>query len=249
MESTNVFSPTLNVFRVKRKRTADPHEALLVSLKRPRLGLVSKSFGPMLYRLATTSEVPDVATIGKMTTGTQLNIIDYDPLGQSHCNDMESKSADLSQESNSIENLNDAGSEIGFPSGHNKNGENYDSGITLNGVSMASVNASEEVDNFVFDFYYNSHELQYDADQYVVRPARLDELELYAVEDTESSTGADEDDDSNREDNWRNDYPDEESDRSWSSETEDTQFDVGSESYEDLNDRFDNIDLYLSDDS
>lgn len=45
-----------------------------------------------------------------------------------------------------------------------------------------------------------------------VRLARPEELELYAGEDTESSTGADDDDDSNREDNWRNDYPEEESD-------------------------------------
>lgn len=58
MASADGVLPPLYVFRVKRKRTADPHEALIVSLKRPRIGFPTKPVAPMLYQLATTSEVP-----------------------------------------------------------------------------------------------------------------------------------------------------------------------------------------------
>lgn len=246
--STVSSSMSNTVFRIRRKRSADPHEALLVSLKRPRMNSSSKLYAPMLYQLATTSEVPDVSTIGKLTPGTKLNIIDFNPSDGLLSNDNEQGPSKNSVDQNPLLLLSDAVGEVGAVENQQK-GPVQNEQILLNGVPLVSVDcSSQQHDGFVFDFYWNGHGIEYDSDQFEVRPARPDELELYAGEDTESSTGADDDDDSNREDNWRNDYPDEESDENSGTGTDDdAQFDSGSESFADLNHRFDKCDFYDSD--
>lgn len=237
------------VFRVRRKRNADPHEALLVSLKRPRMNAPSKPYAPMLYQLATTSEVPEVAAIGKLTPGTKLNIIDFNPSSKLLPNGSQHSSSEKNLEQNPLHVLNDAVGEIGAVEKQKSKLQDHNEQFLLNGAPMACVDvSSHEPDGFVFDFYWNGHGIDYDADQFEVRPARPEELELYAGEDTESSTGADDDDDSNREDNWRNDYPDEESDENSDVDTDDdAQFDSGSESFADLNRRFNECEFCDSD--
>ncbi|CAN7991813.1 unnamed protein product [Ixodes hexagonus] len=86
--------------------------------------------------------------------------------------------------------------------------------ITCNDVAMVfeNVKAPELEEDFVYDVYYTHSELN------LLETSDLSVFKCLAPEDFEpeaayeSDLGLDDDSDSNAEDNWRNDYPDEETD-------------------------------------
>lgn len=89
-------------------------------------------------------------------------------------------------------------------------------GRTLQPAPASAPPVAEE--ELVFD-YYRIHEKRaildwendMDLDGLDVKFANREELNMLNVADEEESDPADDDDDSNDEDNWRNDYPDEDS--------------------------------------
>lgn len=232
------------VFRVRRKRTADPHEALVVSLKRPRHMCGPAPFAPLIYQLTTTSNQPDLSTVESMPPASELIIIDYDPSrkSQGSNNNGTYMETDPSpdDEGNPLEALNDAVGEGAEPVERNERDNNGEQ-ITLNGVPLQVVPNGETGEEYVFDFYWNARGIEYDVDQFEVRPALPEDFDLYSGEETESSAaGDDEDEDSNAEDFWKNDYPDEEGDND--SETS-SDASVGY----DLPHHFDEFEVYGSD--
>lgn len=93
------------------------------------------------------------------------------------------------------------------------------SGITLNGESLVSHRVPEAAEsNYVYDLYYiNSNGQQYDfrdLENILSIEALHDELVYENDRQEECNDVYDDDDDSNDEDNWRNDYPDEDPDKS-----------------------------------
>ena len=245
---SSVAPPSLNVFRVKRKRNADPLEALIVSIKRPKIGFSAESYKPVLFHLSATSEVPDVTALGEVAPGTQFNIIDFDPSVEPSVSGSTAESLNGEKGENLLKMLAESDIEASPSVVNDKSNSNKNREITLNGVPMAAVDVPNEAENYLFDFYFNPIQFDSVVIPYLVRAARSDELDLYCDEDTESSAEADDDDDSNSENNWRNDYPDEESYSSSNSDTDDEDYDEDPESFDDLNHRFDNCGIEYSDD-
>ncbi|VDN91990.1 unnamed protein product [Brugia pahangi] len=209
--SSSLFCST--IFRVRRKRTADPHEALVISLKRPKQ--VSDVTEPIICFRASTTNLK--LGFGGVTHSQHFNIIDVDPhqntvntVGLPPSNtdeETEDSKSDVSS-SSSLELMKDSVEE---PSSSSKiNGETTikSSQITLNGEPLLVLSGQDDED-FIFDYYWSSKTDGCTAYQIrdVVRLAKADDL-LCDGEDTESSAG-DDDEDSNDENNWRNDYPDE----------------------------------------
>lgn len=203
------------VFRVRRKRTADPHEALIVSVKRIRQDGFSPSdtIAPLLYHLAATSENPVISSVdcAKLPSNTPLNIIDLKPSAANSNADqqMETECADR-EEANPLAHLTDA---VGEFDNSDAVGDSRRSGypadrITLNGIPLEDIATTSD---YVFDFYWNDVKIQYPVDQLEIRMASREEIEFYTGGGSESSENPDDEDDSNSENNWRNDYPDEES--------------------------------------
>uniref|UniRef100_A0A0N5AHD2 Probable RNA polymerase II nuclear localization protein SLC7A6OS n=1 Tax=Syphacia muris TaxID=451379 RepID=A0A0N5AHD2_9BILA len=186
-----------NVFRVRRKRNAHPLKALMVSVKRPRNEGVN-AFCDLLYQHVTTSEVPDVTTIGEIGPANQLNFIDFDP---SSANTLPSRHEEEGDEETKA---------LGLLSLHAP-----DERGSIMESSEGSKNCEREIssDDYVFDFYWNARDFDCNKDEYLIRPVDSSEFELLVPDDEESSAEADDDDDSNREDYYLNDYPDEDSDR------------------------------------
>lgn len=94
--------------------------------------------------------------------------------------------------------------------------EEHHSEITCNGVSLVrekvSTDSKEDEENYVYDIYYvNSgrfdfRELENDL---TVEALFQDQMVYDEYRASECTEVYDDDDDSNDEDNWRNDYPDE----------------------------------------
>ncbi|KAM3727402.1 putative RNA polymerase II nuclear localization protein [Dirofilaria immitis] len=235
--SSSPFCST--IFRVRRKRTADPHGALVISLKRAKqMPVVTE---PIICFRASTNALK--LGLGSITQSQHFNIIDVDP-HQDTVNTIRLPSSNID---NTIESGN---TEIGFssdsplellknsvdePSSSSKIiGETTikSSEVTLNGEPLA-VLSSQDDEDFIFDYYWSSK-----ADgcaAYQIRDIRLANANDLSCdgEDTESSAGEDDDDDSNDENNWRNDYPDESDHTSGCGSDEDTASD-GFDDYEDL---------------
>nr|CRZ24527.1 BMA-RPB-11 [Brugia malayi] len=208
--SSSLFCST--IFRVRRKRTADPHEALVISLKRPKQ--MSDVTEPIICFRASTTNLK--LGFGGVTHSQHFNIIDVDPhqntvntVGLPPSNtdeETEDSKSDVSS-SSPLELMKDSVEE---PSSSSKiNGETTikSSQITLNGEPLLVLSGQDDED-FIFDYYWSSKTDGCTAYQIRdVRLAKADDL-LCDGEDTESSAG-DDDEDSNDENNWRNDYPDE----------------------------------------
>uniref|UniRef100_A0A8R1TR46 Probable RNA polymerase II nuclear localization protein SLC7A6OS n=1 Tax=Onchocerca volvulus TaxID=6282 RepID=A0A8R1TR46_ONCVO len=193
------------IFRVRRKRTADPLGALVISLKRAKqMPAVTEPI--ICFRTSTT----DLK---------HFNIIDVDP-HQNIINAVSPPSSNIDE----IAEDSDSKSEISTtspmelmkdfveePSSSSKiisETSIRSSQITLNGEPLV-VLSNQDDEDFIFDYYWSSKADGCTA--YQIRDVRLanaDDL-LCDGEDTESSAGEDDDEDSNDENNWRNDYPDE----------------------------------------
>uniref|UniRef100_A0A915BZW1 Probable RNA polymerase II nuclear localization protein SLC7A6OS n=1 Tax=Parascaris univalens TaxID=6257 RepID=A0A915BZW1_PARUN len=229
------------VLRIRRKRTADPHEALVVSVKRLRQGgPEGKSATTVLYSLAGTSSVPEVSAIDGLPSS--ANVIDFDPTKASEQSDMQMDICEdkaTSDEQQYLSAFCDGVGEGGVPLIHAARKVDQ---ITLNGIPMTTVNTSDlypEAD-YVFDFYWNPTAVICNSEDLEIRPANQHDIELYFNgDDTDSSVEADDEDDSNDENNWRNEYPDDE-------DTQESDDERSSDS-DDLNERFDECDFYGSD--
>ncbi|VBB30450.1 unnamed protein product, partial [Acanthocheilonema viteae] len=187
--SSSSFCPT--IFRVRRKRTADPHGALVISLKRAKqIPVVAE---PIICFRASTTDLK--LEFSGAIHSQHFNIIDVDPHQDTvntkrspspytdEATENSSSKSDVSS-SNPLELMKDFVEE---PSSSIKViGETTikSSQITLNGEPLVALSNQDDE----------------------VRLANADDL-LCDGEDTESS--AEDDEDSNDENNWRNDYPDE----------------------------------------
>ncbi|VDK63982.1 unnamed protein product [Onchocerca ochengi] len=182
-QSASSPSSCSTIFRVRRKRTADPLGALVISLKRAKqMPAVTEPI--ICFRTSTT----DLK---------HFNIIDVDP-HQNIINAVSPPSSNIDE----IAEDSDSKSEISTtspmelmkdfveePSSSSKiisETSIRSSQITLNGEPLVVLSNQDDE----------------------VRLANADDL-LCDGEDTESSAGEDDDEDSNDENNWRNDYPDE----------------------------------------
>ncbi|KHN88937.1 hypothetical protein Tcan_06306 [Toxocara canis] len=230
------------VLRIRRKRTADPHEALVVSVKKPRHDPADGSpcVTALLYSLAGTSAAPELSAVDGLPSF--ANVIDFDPHETNEKMEEQMATGEEKPISDTLQYLNtfcDAIDEGGTQQTHSST---ETSQITLNGVPMVTVKTSElqPEAEYVFDFYWNPAAVACNPDDLEVRLANQEDIEFYNGEDTESSIGADDEDDSNDENNWRNDYPDDEEDSEDSDEERDSDFD-------DLNERFDECELCSSD--
>ncbi|VDM98159.1 unnamed protein product [Thelazia callipaeda] len=206
------ISPSSTVFRVKRKRIADPHEALIISLKRSRKVLEE----PIICFRASSSDLNVCLCAGHFQESPQCNIIDVDPsLSDVDVMSLDSQNGketgrNIDDDSNSFLDLmkdapcSTASSEQGFSQNSR---EAQVSKITLNGVPMNVINVDSGED-FTFDYYWSSKADGCVANEIKnVRIANREDLLMDYSELYDSDE--DDDDDSNDEFNWRNDYPDE----------------------------------------
>lgn len=188
------------IIRVCRKRSADPHTALVLSLKRHKAD-------PVFFSLFKTS------TDSLLSAQPNQPVIDFRPT-----------TAVATHDPNDIANplafANDVVGEVGGPMPPVPRRD--DDVIMVNDRPLVS--ASPVRDEFVFDFYRiaggtaaavvvttDKADLVVDAtspDEWDMRFATKDEELMYGNDDSESDTGCrDDEDDSNEEDNWRNEYP------------------------------------------
>uniref|UniRef100_A0A1I7UUK3 Probable RNA polymerase II nuclear localization protein SLC7A6OS n=1 Tax=Caenorhabditis tropicalis TaxID=1561998 RepID=A0A1I7UUK3_9PELO len=194
------------LIRVSRKRSADPHEALVLHNKRVKHTAVFT-----LFKAAANESDDELTDARVLDLPSQDNRMEEeiapeendDPLGF------------VQEESVGL---------VGEVKQNEKKQEKMQ--VSLNGRLLQAVSSSSAApvqDDVVFD-YYAIHEKrgnagvvgddvanwEIDMEGVDVRFANRDELDL---EDDEDSDGppADDEDDSNDEDNWRNDYPDEDS--------------------------------------
>ncbi|CAG9535505.1 unnamed protein product [Cercopithifilaria johnstoni] len=213
--SPSLFCPT--IFRVRRKRTADPHEALVISLKRAKQ--MPAMAEPIICFRASATDLE--LGFNSAINSQHFNIIDLDP----HQDTVNTKRTPPANTVEVTEN-SDSKSDVSFsnplefmkdfveePSSNikiiGKAGIIKSSQITLNGEPLVTLSSQDDE----------------------VRLANADDL-LCDGEDTESSAEED-DEDSNDENNWRNDYPDESEHTSGCGSDEDTASD-GFDDYEDL---------------
>ncbi|CAG9535506.1 unnamed protein product [Cercopithifilaria johnstoni] len=235
--SPSLFCPT--IFRVRRKRTADPHEALVISLKRAKQ--MPAMAEPIICFRASATDLE--LGFNSAINSQHFNIIDLDP----HQDTVNTKRTPPANTVEVTEN-SDSKSDVSFsnplefmkdfveePSSNikiiGKAGIIKSSQITLNGEPLVTLSSQDDED-FIFDYYWSSNANGCTA--YQIRDVRLanaDDL-LCDGEDTESSAEED-DEDSNDENNWRNDYPDESEHTSGCGSDEDTASD-GFDDYEDL---------------
>uniref|UniRef100_A0A0R3RS96 Probable DNA-directed RNA polymerase II subunit RPB11 n=1 Tax=Elaeophora elaphi TaxID=1147741 RepID=A0A0R3RS96_9BILA len=210
--SPSLFCPT--IFRVRRKRTADPHGALVISLKRARQMPVITE--PIICFRASSTDLK--LGFNSNTHSQHFNIIDVDP-HQDTVNTIRSPPPNIDETIENSDSKSDVSSSnpvelmkdfVEEPSSSTKViGETTikSSQITLNGEPLVALSNQDDED-FIFDYYWSSKANGCMAHQIRdVRLANADDL-LCDGEDTESSAD-DDDEDSNDENNWRNDYPDE----------------------------------------
>lgn len=210
---------TATVFRIRRKRTADPHDAIIVSLKRSRHdgSLPADIFAPLLFQLATTSENPDVSSIRclKLSPNTSLNVIDYEPSmseSDEHTNQrVETSHTGSEGDSPLVARSGGTGVVDGAGFGVDQRRKRHSTErITVDGAVCTSLGRAEQP-GYVFDFYWNARGIQHPIDQLEIRLVNREEVEFYTGEETESSSDTNDEDDSNSQNSWRNDCPDEES--------------------------------------
>ncbi|MFH4976448.1 hypothetical protein AB6A40_003157 [Gnathostoma spinigerum] len=207
--SSPLFSPVSSqttIFRIRRKRTADPHEAVVVCPKKVRQEQKGCArVAPFFIRLSKTHDQPDVSGIG-IPDDVEVNVVDVDPehTSMQDCKDIEMNS-NVAEISSLLASLCGAVGEGAQP--EQKDEKRFTDQITLNGVPMCSTSASKN--DYVYDFYWTDKCDVFEPSIMEVRLAKDEEVEYYMNEDTDSITEADDDSDSNAENNWRNDYPDE----------------------------------------
>ncbi|CAB03456.1 putative RNA polymerase II nuclear localization protein SLC7A6OS [Caenorhabditis elegans] len=191
---------TAPLIRVSRKRTADPHDALILHTKRAKHGGNPLVF--TLYKAAGNDLELNGARVLDLPT-------------QEH-------GMELADEENPLGFVKDEA--VGLVGEVEKNVKKPAEQVSLNGRLLQPVTdgggaAAGSSDDVVYD-YYAIHEkrgnpevvgnLEQDIEGADFRFAKRDELDL-GDEDDSDGPPADDEDDSNDEDNWRNDYPDEES--------------------------------------
>ncbi|OZC08493.1 RNA polymerase Rpb3/Rpb11 dimerization domain protein [Onchocerca flexuosa] len=205
--STSSPSSYSTIFRVRRKRTADPLGALVISLKRAKqMPAVTEPI--ICFRTSTT----DLKHFNIIDVDPHQNIINAVNLPSSNIDEVAEDSDNKSEISttNPVELMKDFAEEPSSSSKIISETTIKSSQITLNGEPMVVLSNQDDE----------------------VRLANADDL-LCDGEDTESSAGEDDDEDSNDENNWRNDYPDESEHTSGCGSDEDTASD-GFDDYEDL---------------
>ncbi|CAI5441324.1 unnamed protein product [Caenorhabditis angaria] len=197
------------LIRVSRKRNADPHEALIVQCKK------IKQADPVVYTLFKTKD-----SLGN-------DDVDLDGI---HVVDFPVSEEGSSSNQNPLGFVENAIGEVGEAPTTSRAVERE--AITLNGqvmvpIPVAAPIAAPDANDLVFDYYrvnssndrnialYSNKFLETNAlsqDAFDVRFASRYEADLVNHEsDDDSDVRADDDDDSNDEDNWRNEYPDEDS--------------------------------------
>ncbi|CAB3404083.1 unnamed protein product [Caenorhabditis bovis] len=204
------------LIRVSRKRTADPHEALIVQIKRV------KQAEPVVFTLFKTKDAKLAEHADEELAG--VPVVDLPTLPESDQPMEEEEGC-----SNPLAFVND--SAIGQIGGEKVEKPKEADRVMLNGkvlVPVAQEAQNSPEDDVVFDYYkvrldndcnvalYSHKFLESNAvshDTFDVRFASRYEAELVNPHesDNDSDIRADDDDDSNAEDNWRNDYPDEDS--------------------------------------
>uniref|UniRef100_A0A914VSY3 Probable RNA polymerase II nuclear localization protein SLC7A6OS n=1 Tax=Plectus sambesii TaxID=2011161 RepID=A0A914VSY3_9BILA len=217
------------VIRIRRKRSADPHSALLLSFKRQRTDAAGEN--RLLYRLAGTANESDVrGEIEKLARSSQLSSIALADLDTEQGTVSTVESIDLGELPEAVEEtedahplacLNDAVGEVGgvpLPTIDNA----QSSSITCNGTPLIRVQSTTTPadDDFVYDLYVKkkveaadaaSIPPEYFADLVDVRFLNAQQELVFVDEDDEDGDESiPDDEDSNDEGNARNDYPDEE---------------------------------------
>ncbi|CAL2032209.1 unnamed protein product [Caenorhabditis brenneri] len=192
--------------RVSRKRSADPHEALILHNKRVKHTTVFT-----LFKAAASGNDQELSG---------ARVVDLPPL-----ENFPEEGPAVVENENPLGFVNDeAVGLVGEVEKQQKKQEEVQ--VSLNGrllqPASAVTSSSSNQDDVVFD-YYAIHEKRGNADGAAddaswdmdmegvdVRFANRDEIDLENDGDSDGPP-ADDDDDSNDEDNWRNDYPDEDS--------------------------------------
>ncbi|KAF1765793.1 hypothetical protein GCK72_005746 [Caenorhabditis remanei] len=197
------------LIRVSRKRTADPHEALILHTKR------AKQAAPLVFTLFKA------AASGTDEELTGARVVDLPRVE----NRMEDERLVGESSENPLGFVKDeAVGLVGEVEKQQKAEENVQ--VSLNGRLLLPVTNSESAsaqDDVVYDYYAihekpgnagivggDSANWEADIEGADVRFANRDELDLGDDDDSDGPP-ADDEDDSNDEDNWRNDYPDEDS--------------------------------------
>ncbi|KAH7704326.1 putative RNA polymerase II nuclear localization protein SLC7A6OS-like protein [Aphelenchoides avenae] len=217
------LSPSSTIIRVRRKRTAEPVSGLLVSTKRFKdeagaalvtdaaaaVGGAAAAAGaaamPFVYRLAGTSDSPrDVSSIASEEKVVEL--LDYDPesnvTGKKELSVLDDHYARLLEAMDSVETLGlDESAEKPGPSAQ----------VEPAKAPLAQMETDGLDDGYVYDFYSTSQRVVIPAESIYVRLPTDAELQQYFGPEDESgsSDAADDDEDSNAEDYYKNDYPDE----------------------------------------
>lgn len=202
----NIFEPaTTNmkytVIRVKRKITDDPEKALTVNSKKRKVDDIFQYCGslPLDSGDAKIKEI----TIGTKRTADSLR----EKVVQSLAT-IENKLSPVP----SRKKVKASNESLIFDILHEEiiNKKQIDE-ITLNGAKLIreQLNISEnkkELDDYVYDIYYAPRDIDLEPEDLV-----FEGHEVFTSVMEETRPDWDEDEDSNDEDNWRNDYPDTES--------------------------------------
>ncbi|CAJ0577717.1 unnamed protein product, partial [Mesorhabditis spiculigera] len=188
--------------RVSRKRTADPKSALMVCIKRGRLDGTNDVGDPLLFSLCATQDSPHLPV--------DIKIIDYKgaPVAQPNFSDLLVQQVDETEQP--LAQFGDAVGEIGdFRVDRPKASADV---ITCNGRPMMKLIPNES--DIVYDFYeIKKGEIRAAIDEadFEMRFMSQEEFNLWMDSGSDSEECADDDEDSNDENHWGNDYPEEES--------------------------------------
>ncbi|CAJ0962915.1 unnamed protein product, partial [Mesorhabditis belari] len=191
------------LIRVCRKRTADPHSALLVSVKRGRVDGGEGGLDPLLFSLCATQDSPNVPE--------NIRVIDYSQV-RPPVDETASFSNVLVQQIDETEQpLALFQNSIGEASS-SRHVAPQDV-ITCNGVPMLRMGPNEN--DIVYDFYEmrkGDADAAFQETDFEMRFMSQEEFNLWMESGSDSDDNcADDDEDSNDENNWRNEYPEEES--------------------------------------
>lgn len=203
-ETVSLDDMKYTVIRVKRKITDDPEKALSVNSKKRRVDDIFQYCGSLPLN-SSDAKIKEI-TIGRKRTADSLKEKVVTSLTT-----IENKLHSPKPERKKVKNTNDTSLIFDITHEEIKNKKQVDD-ISLNGAKLIreQLNISEnkkELDDYVYDIYYAPRDIALEPEDLV-----FEGHEVFTSYIEETRPDWEEDDDSNDEDNWRNDYPDTESD-------------------------------------
>uniref|UniRef100_A0AC34FQJ8 Probable RNA polymerase II nuclear localization protein SLC7A6OS n=1 Tax=Panagrolaimus sp. ES5 TaxID=591445 RepID=A0AC34FQJ8_9BILA len=196
-EEEQVQIPLSTVIRIRRKRGAPPSSDWVVASKRNRVEGEEESGenSRAVFKLAATADKPSISAISNVIQPSKVSVVEYDLI-----NGVINKPQIIDKHQEQINEAADMVEKMDFT----------ESSSSKNEAPLAS-NESLDDDHYVYDFYAPSQStfLNFD-DDLVIRHITDEERQLMFVDDGSDDSEPDLDDpDSNDENDYRNEYPDE----------------------------------------